>query len=194
MEGENPVVVLAELNYTLKERSQNRGRHIEDVIQVVQPHTNSLVFVGDFNAANPTWGYVKENPKGRRLAQAIANNHLTIMTEPEHPTKIVNSVSRDTCPDLTLVRTQTSCSWSNLDETLGNDHCILETQVCDGGRRTRKLRPAQLTSWDQFRHAVGEHREQRHYLHPGVNPTVPKDIDRATKKVHTTIDTSAIGA
>lgn len=126
-----------------------------DAIQVVQPRTNSLVIVGDFNAAHPTWGYVKENPKGRRLAQAIANNHLTIMTEPEHPTRMGNSVSRDTCPDLTLVRTQTSCSWSNLDETLGSDHYILETEVCDGGRRTRKLRPARLTNWDQFRQQRG---------------------------------------
>ncbi|KAG0424934.1 hypothetical protein HPB47_027859 [Ixodes persulcatus] len=37
-----------------------------DVIQVAQPRTNSLVVVGNFNAAHPTWGYVNENPKGRR--------------------------------------------------------------------------------------------------------------------------------
>ncbi|KAG0423246.1 hypothetical protein HPB47_000965 [Ixodes persulcatus] len=117
---------------------------------VSQPRTNSLVIVGDFNAAHLTWGYV-QNPTGRRLAQAIANNHLAIMTEPEQPTRMGNSDCRDTCPDQTLVGTQTSCSWSNLDETLRSDLSILETEVCDGGRRTRKLRPARLMNWDQVR-------------------------------------------
>lgn len=163
-----------------------------DAIQVVQPRTNSLVIVGDFNAAHPTWGYVKENPKGRRLAQAIANNHLTIMTEPEHPTRMGNTVSRDTCPDLTLVRTQTSCSWSNLDETLGSDHYILETEVCDGGRRTRKLRPARLTNWDQFRQQRGSTESGDITSIQEWTQRLHEDIDRATKKVNTTIDTPAI--
>ncbi|KAG0424935.1 hypothetical protein HPB47_027860 [Ixodes persulcatus] len=114
------------------------------------------------------------------------------MTEPEHPTRMGNSVSRDTCPDLTLVRTQTSCSWSNLDETLGSEHYILETEVCDGGRRTRKLRPARLTNWDQLRQQRGSTERGDIISIQEWTQRLYEGIDRATKKVHSTMDTPAI--
>ncbi|KAM7314796.1 hypothetical protein ISCGN_004580 [Ixodes scapularis] len=100
-----PSLFVLDVYSSPSEKSDDFKALFHDAIQVVQPRKNSLVIVGDFNAAHPTWGYVKENPKGRRLAQAIANNHLTIMTEPEHPTRIGNSRHRwfpnrypGTCP------------------------------------------------------------------------------------------------
>ncbi|KAG0417395.1 hypothetical protein HPB47_005637 [Ixodes persulcatus] len=42
------------------------GALFHDEIQVDRPGRDSLVIVGNFNAAHLTWGYVKESPKGRR--------------------------------------------------------------------------------------------------------------------------------
>lgn len=63
-----------------------------------------IVIVGDFNAPHPAWGYATETPKGRRLAQVLAIHRMTLLTEPDQPTRLGNSVSRDTCPDLTIVK------------------------------------------------------------------------------------------
>ncbi|KAH7964743.1 hypothetical protein HPB49_001112 [Dermacentor silvarum] len=65
-----------------------------------------LVIVGDFNAPSPHWGYRKEERRGRKLAELISTMGLTIQTDPAHPTRIGNSVTRDTCPDLTLTNHQ----------------------------------------------------------------------------------------
>lgn len=171
-----------------------------DAVRLSRPRENSLVILGDFNAAHTTWGYAKESAKGRKLAQAISTFHLTIMTEPDHPTRIGNSVCRDTCPDLTLTRTQASCTWSNLEESLGSDHFILETEVCDGGRFARKLRPLRLTNWDQFRSRRGTPQtgsptpESRDVITSIREWTqqLRDDVDRATKKVQPSSETPAI--
>lgn len=84
-----------------------------------------LLIVGDFNAAHPTWGYKTANPKGRRLALTIAQLGFTILTDAVHTTRIGNSVCRDTCPDLTLIKDIRYQGGHNLDETLGSDHNII---------------------------------------------------------------------
>lgn len=62
------------------------------------------VVCGDFNAPHVAWGYVKSQAKGTRLWNSICNMRYTLLTDPEHATRIGNSVSRDTCPDLTFAR------------------------------------------------------------------------------------------
>lgn len=65
---------------------------------------NGLVIVGDFNAAHPAWGYTTATAKGTTLQNTIQQHRLTVITDPTYPTRIGNSVSRDTCPDLTIVK------------------------------------------------------------------------------------------
>ncbi|KAG0444126.1 hypothetical protein HPB47_014147 [Ixodes persulcatus] len=60
---------------------------------------------------------------------AIDVHRLTLLNEPDQPTRIGNSVSRDTFLDLTLVRTHDECTWTNVAESTGLDHLIIETQV-----------------------------------------------------------------
>lgn len=109
-----------------------------------------LVIVGDFNAPSPHWGYRREERRGRILAELISTMGLTILTDPTHPTRIGNSVTRDTCPDLTLTKNIKHADWLNTEETLGSDHCIVITTI-----RTHPLtRPhhqAKLPDWTKFR-------------------------------------------
>lgn len=66
---------------------------------------DNLVICGDFNAPCQAWGYAKTSAKGRDLLTDATDAGLTLVTDPAHPTRIGNSVSRDTTPDLTFVRT-----------------------------------------------------------------------------------------
>ncbi|KAH8025951.1 hypothetical protein HPB51_014284 [Rhipicephalus microplus] len=54
---------------------------------------------------------------------------LTLHTGPAYPTRVGNSVTRDTCPDLTLTKNIQYADWVNTEETLGSDHCILNTTI-----------------------------------------------------------------
>lgn len=63
-----------------------------------------LLIVGDFNAAHPTWGYKQATAKGTKLYDAMCQHQLTLLTDPEQPTRTGNSVSKDTCPDLALIK------------------------------------------------------------------------------------------
>ncbi|KAH8041834.1 hypothetical protein HPB51_018628 [Rhipicephalus microplus] len=82
-------------------------------------------------------GYATETPKGRRLTQVLAIHRMTLLTEPDQPTRLGNSVSRDTCPDLTIVTIVTipgakSCcpesltGWTPLEELSNPDDASTE--------------------------------------------------------------------
>lgn len=109
-----------------------------------------LLIVGDFNAPSRIWGYHREEKRGRRLAELASTLGLTLHTDPVHPTRLGNSVTRDTCPDLTFTRNIQHADWLNTEETLGSDHCIINTTI-----RTRPLsKPstqARLPDWTKFR-------------------------------------------
>ncbi|XP_040078429.1 uncharacterized protein LOC120850126 [Ixodes scapularis] len=113
--------------------------------------TDDLVMVGDFNATHPTLGYAKTTIKRRRLMDAIDVHGLTLRNEPDQPNRIGTSVSRGTCPVLTLARMHDECTWTNLGESLGSDHLILATQV-PVALNSKRSRPQRLVNWHTFRH------------------------------------------
>ncbi|XP_037518363.1 uncharacterized protein LOC119395147 [Rhipicephalus sanguineus] len=75
--------------------------------------THPLVVVGDFNAPYGLWGYVYDTSKGRRLWQNANEMDLTLITDKALPTRIGNSVTRDTTPDLAFVKNVDGAEWSN---------------------------------------------------------------------------------
>ncbi|KAM7299368.1 hypothetical protein ISCGN_019934, partial [Ixodes scapularis] len=111
---------------------------------------DSLVIVGDFNAPSTLWGYVREEKRGRKLAELASTLGLTLHTDPAYPTRVGNSVTRDTCPDLTFTKNIRHAEWANTEETLGSDHCLINITI-----RTKPLaRPhaqARLPDWNKFR-------------------------------------------
>ncbi|KAM7303296.1 uncharacterized protein ISCGN_013260 [Ixodes scapularis] len=111
---------------------------------------NGVVILGDFNAAHPAWGYGKATVKGNKLWELIHQLGLTVHTDPACPTRIGNSVSRDTCPDLTMTKRLADAEWCNTEETLGSDHCILITTV-PLIRKNSYIKKTRLVNWDEFR-------------------------------------------
>ncbi|KAH7956846.1 hypothetical protein HPB52_012860 [Rhipicephalus sanguineus] len=83
---------------------------------------------------------------------------------PTHPTRIGNSVNRDTTPDLTMVKRASLTEWHNTGQTFGSDHCNLQTLIAAGPRK-RVGRTLSITDWDAFR-ACRAARPQK-----GVHPT-----------------------
>lgn len=61
-----------------------------------------FIVAGDFNAPHTAWGYTKTSKKGRNLQEAAENAELNLITDAEYPTRLGNSVARDTTPDLTF--------------------------------------------------------------------------------------------
>lgn len=57
---------------------------------------NTLVIVGDFNAKDPSWGYKTTDKKGTTVKEAADNINCQLLTDPEVPTRMGNSVQEDT--------------------------------------------------------------------------------------------------
>ncbi|KAG0444252.1 hypothetical protein HPB47_014001 [Ixodes persulcatus] len=107
----------------------NRGIHIVNLYGNPKPHKaeyktrlrsavraagkEPLIIAGDFNAPHPGWGYKYVTPKGRKLFEGINQERLTLLTEPDQPTRTGTSTCRDMCPDLTLVKNVGSADWKN---------------------------------------------------------------------------------
>ncbi|KAH7965642.1 hypothetical protein HPB49_009190 [Dermacentor silvarum] len=88
--------------------------------------------------------------RGRKLKELISTLGFTLLTDPAHPTRLGNSVTRDTCPDLSLTRNIRHVTWENLEDTLDSDHFLLRIAF-----PTQKMRqiwgPARITDWSAFR-------------------------------------------
>lgn len=110
--------------------------------------SSPLVIGGDFNAPHHAWGYPRSTAKGNHLWQTINEFHLTLLTDPAFPTRIGNSVTRDTTPDLTLTLNIQGAVWQNLNEGFGSDHNLIGIQFHP---EIKPLRAFCVTNWDKFR-------------------------------------------
>lgn len=134
--------------YSSPSRHQRFANLFRKAVDIASKHT--LLIVGDFNAPHPAWGYRKEVKKGRLLWEDAQELRLTLLTDPVYPTRIGNSVSRDTTPDLTFTKNTKGAAWLNTQEDLGSDHYILATTIQTGPPRAvgKQLK---IVDWDTFR-------------------------------------------
>lgn len=130
---------------------------------------HQLVVVGDFNAPHAAWGYTTTTKKGTRVHDTAQQHGLTLWNDSLQPTRVGNSVSRDTTPDLTFTRDVKRVEWTCLPETLGSDHHIIQLDI-NHARRPVKTGTARLTEWNAFRSELD-------------NDTAIKDIDVWLKNV-----------
>ncbi|XP_075556563.1 cytochrome P450 2C20-like [Dermacentor variabilis] len=82
---------------------------------------------------------------------------LNLITDPAFPTRIGTSVTRDTTPDLTFVKTDggsREAKWRNTGQELGSDHYIVEVVVPLEGQGNSGIRKHRITDWDTFRNAL----------------------------------------
>lgn len=136
-------------------------RHLQGMLE----HRDRLFITGDFNAKHNTWGYPKADTKGTKLLETIERHGYTLITLPGTPTRIGNSASRDTTPDLTITNNTVGTSWRVLNDSLGSDHYIIEITSASAKLR-RPLGKAKITNWPKFR--------ERQQSDLDINPTLPE--------------------
>lgn len=124
--------------------------------------SNPLLITGDFNCAHVDWGYRGTNHRGTVLYNETLMLHLTIFNF-SWPTRIGNSVTADTSPDLTLGRNITDVQWERTQTTLGSDHHLIRIAV--NYQRPQCKFIIRSFNWDQL------HKFRQ------VQPTRPFDLD-----------------
>ncbi|KAH9371721.1 hypothetical protein HPB48_006497 [Haemaphysalis longicornis] len=85
------------------------------------PHQDSLI-LGDFNCHHTMWGYSSILPQGRKLVDAFLQGRYSLLNDTSYPTRIGNSVERDTNPELAFYQGTLTPLWGHLHENLGSDH------------------------------------------------------------------------
>ncbi|KAM7314956.1 uncharacterized protein ISCGN_004740 [Ixodes scapularis] len=153
-----------------------------------------LLIMGDFNAAHQLWGYAYSNKRGNALHALIANNDLTLLTNPASHTRMGNSVTNDTSPDLTITSHIPHADWEHLGEYLGSDHAILATTIY-GAEYKVKVGKARLTDWTKLR----DEREKRLKTtdHPPLTlqewvSRLVQDVQTHTKNIETSTTTPCV--
>ncbi|KAG0438727.1 hypothetical protein HPB47_016908 [Ixodes persulcatus] len=154
-------------------KTGDQGVHVVNIYCNPKDHKTDIRRVVS-TAPHPARGYRFVTPKGRRLAEVINRERLTLLTDSDQPTRTGSSTTRDTCPDLTIVKNVESAEWRNLQGQLGSDHCILETIIHRRGFK-RKLGKTKITDWDKWR-------KQR----SGIPPTI-ENIEEWTKTISDSI-------
>lgn len=85
------------------------------------------------------------------LYDATLQNLLHLCNIPDLPTRIGNSISRDTTPDLTFTYNIKNAIWTRLDETLGSDHHIIQLLIAHQRHAHQRIGTARITNWIDFR-------------------------------------------
>nr|XP_050052500.1 uncharacterized protein LOC126548403 [Dermacentor andersoni] len=109
-----------------------------------------LLVGGDFNSQHTDWGYKTTTHRGRRLWLLLQNLHLTVHNNFLTPTRIGNSVSMDTSPDLVLTHSLRGVTWTRTQYTLGSDHYIIQVTVPYKQPRHTYM-THKLINWDSLR-------------------------------------------
>ncbi|KAG0436899.1 hypothetical protein HPB47_017709 [Ixodes persulcatus] len=132
--------------------------------------------------------------KGRNLTQDTHELDFALITDPAHPTRLGNSATRDTTPDLTFVRNAgtANVTWSNTTVDLGSDHAIIEIHVPTPDRMQGSKRTFTWTDWEDFRK-----QRDRQQLHEAEEITdieawsraLVEDAIASTKTIETDVDT-----
>ncbi|XP_037577104.1 uncharacterized protein LOC119459377 [Dermacentor silvarum] len=109
-----------------------------------------LLVLGDFNAPHTTWGYRFCSKRGRELAHLIEQHNLTLLNEPDTPTRMGTSTTRDTTPDLSLLMGTLDALWQNVGTNLGSDHDVIRITI-RGPTLKVKTGTTRITNWDKLR-------------------------------------------
>lgn len=126
---------------------------------------HALIIVGDFNAPHTAWGYSHCTKKGRLLWDQVQSHRLTLETDPLTPTRVGNSVQRDSTPDLTFTFNIRNAHWHCTDNSLGSDHYLIQLDLTLIPSMKPCPRQSYITDWDDFRQI----REQATALSPTVS-------------------------
>ncbi|KAH7968803.1 hypothetical protein HPB52_011311 [Rhipicephalus sanguineus] len=178
MAGSNKEIPFPHLALELPPRDQLTD--FDHFIRELRKRTRGprLVVVGDFNAPHTAWGYAITTKKGARVHDVAQQHGLTLWNDPLQPTRVANSISRDTKPDLTFTRDFKKAGWTCLPETLGSDHHIIQLDI-GYERRPTKTGTARLMDWNAFRNKLDVDKEIA-----DIDTWLTKILDTAQRLTH----------
>ncbi|KAH7943649.1 hypothetical protein HPB52_009673 [Rhipicephalus sanguineus] len=119
---------------------------IEHTLVEIVPEKKHQQSLFVLNVYSPPKHHLKDLDKLMREVKKLSKGNGIIVT----PTRIGNSVSRNTSPDLTFVKGLKHYEWSCMDEYLGSDHFIVET-IIPHHKSATKIGKAKITDWQAFR-------------------------------------------
>lgn len=96
--------------------------------------------------------------KDRNHWHVARDGGLTLITDPDQPTRRGDARHRETTPDLAFVRNVKGAEWINTWEDLGSDHFVAAATVIAGPGKP-KGRRIRITEWDAFREFLEEFEE-----------------------------------
>ncbi|XP_077553513.1 uncharacterized protein LOC144168388 [Haemaphysalis longicornis] len=130
------------------------------------------------------------------LVNLMDQHNLALLNEPDTPTSMGTSTSRDTTPDLTLLSGTLDVSWRNTGVNLGSDHDILNITI-RGPMFKARMGTAKLTDWDKLRQRQAADEDEN------MNSTRPYGewakeqielVAKYTQKIATTLQTPFVDA
>ncbi|XP_075741667.1 uncharacterized protein LOC142791818 [Rhipicephalus microplus] len=171
--------------FVLNVYSNPRHRHqqlktlLERAVELAGPRP--LVIVSDFNAPRCLWGYVYETRKGSDLWQDATELDLTLITDKALPTRIGNSATRDTTPDLAFIKKVEKTTWANTAKDFGSDHYDLQTSIIVDRSKGREFT---VVDWDLFRSIRGTRASAPDNFEEWCEG-ICRDTTAATEKINT---------
>lgn len=115
----------------------------------------------------------------------IDQNHITLLNEPQTPTRLGTSTSRDTSPDLSLLAGSLDVSWTNTGTSLGSDHDVIHLLV-KGNNYKAHVGSAHITNWDQFRKTRMSRERNTGLSYDDWTKEIMADVNTHTQVVTTT--------
>lgn len=106
-----------------------------------------LLFCGDFNAHNTTWGDNRTTPRGSALEEVTTSLGLEALNDGSET--FVRQGVHGSVLDLTFAPRDIAASWTVMADTWGSDHVPI--MVVSPHTRTRKYKKYEVTHWDLFR-------------------------------------------
>ncbi|EEC19326.1 hypothetical protein IscW_ISCW014348, partial [Ixodes scapularis] len=129
----------------------------------------------------------KYTTKGRGLYQDATVLDFILITDPTHPTRIGNFVSRDTTPDLTFVKNDArgAITWRNMWADLSSDHTVVDISIPE--HNDTSIRTQRWIDWDAFRDARNQKRDGEDEIEDIDSWTaeITKSVRDATKELET---------
>ncbi|KAH7965430.1 hypothetical protein HPB49_007615 [Dermacentor silvarum] len=146
-----------------------------------------LLIGGYFNSQHTDWGYKTTTHRGRRLWLLLQNLQLSVHNNFQTPTRIGNSVSMYTSPDLVLSCSLRDVTWTRTQHTLGSDHYIIQVTVPFKPPRHTYM-THKLINWEALRTTrTASHDNPITDINDWVD-SLQTDIQHHTQQIETTTD------
>ena len=166
------------------------GQTIEYDTSVI-PFSPSSLICGDFNAHHPVWDSIQpEDDRGLLTLEWAYTNELTILNDPNSPTRHSKVTGNGSSPDLTIAGANWSdkCTWAVDEEEIGgSDHLpvITTVQASISHRASFNASPRWRSNgidWAAFRNQVDQNLKKQ---------TTPNSLTQRATAFTTTIINAA---